>query len=58
MSKPTDDQYRDAAVLLPGVTINHEARVIRGEAGAFVAAMIWVPESSALAVGNGTNGQT
>ena len=50
IASPTDDQYRDAAILLPGVTINHEARVIRGEVGAFVAAMIWVPKASALAI--------
>ena len=42
---PTDDQYRDAAVLLPGVAVGHDATVMfdvkqGGQIGAHVEAML------------------
>ncbi len=38
---PTDDDYRDAAVMMPGVIISHDAEVTRADIdSAYVAVMI------------------
>lgn len=41
MTRPTDDDYRDAAVLMPATIIEHDAEVRRDDTdGAYVAVMI------------------
>ena len=47
MTNPTDDQYRDAAIITPNTLIEHGAEVIRANDGAYVAVRIWVAAGTA-----------
>ena len=47
MKKPTDDQYRDAAVLLPRLAVGHDAEVTRADGGAYVTVMVWISAATA-----------
>ena len=50
MTTPTDDNYRDAAVVIADCVVSHDAEIIRSEGSAYVKVWLRVVADTALAV--------